>query len=41
MAKIYANLINNGIICPKTNNPYTIDDVPARLQETVKELLEN
>ena len=39
MAKIYANLINNKVICPKTGNPYVIDDIPIQLQEAVKQLL--
>ena len=39
MAKIYANLINNEVINPKTGMTYTIDDVPAKLQDAVKELL--
>lgn len=39
MAKIYAALIEKGAICPKTGKPYTIDDVPARLQAKVRQLL--
>lgn len=42
MAKVYASLIKNGVINPKTNLPYTIDDVPdyKNLREEVKKLLE-
>lgn len=39
MAKIYANLINNKVVNPKTGLEYVIDDVPVKLQEAVKELL--
>ncbi len=41
MAKIYANLINDKVINPKTSEEYSINDVPASLQEDVKKLLEN
>ena len=40
MAKIYANLIMKGAICPKTNQPYTIDDVPAVLKDAVQAILD-
>lgn len=39
MAKIYADLIRRGVVNPKTGNPYTIEDVPARLQDAVRALL--
>ena len=39
MAKIYANLIEGKVINPKTGLEYAIDDVPAKLQEAVKEIL--
>lgn len=39
MAKIYAALIRKGAICPKTGSPYTIDDVPERLRDQVRQLL--
>lgn len=40
MAKVYADLIKKRTINPKTGNPYTIEDVPNKLQDLVKELLE-
>ena len=41
MAKIYAKLICKGIINPKTNNVYTIEDIPdEKLREQVVILLE-
>ena len=39
MAKIYARLIKTGAINPKTNRPYTINDVPENLREEVERLL--
>lgn len=39
MAKIYADLILKKAICPKTGKPYTIKDVPERLQAEVKKLI--
>ena len=39
MIKIYVSLISNGVINPKTNLPYTIDDVPSRIKEAVRNLL--
>lgn len=41
MAKIYADLILKGAICPKTGLPYTLDDVPAKLRDAVRELIES
>lgn len=41
MAKVYADLIKKGAINPKTGNAYTIDDVPKKLQDAVKELLDS
>ncbi len=40
MAKVYADLIIKGAICPKTGKPYTLDDVPARIREDVRKILE-
>lgn len=39
MAKIYADLIKKVIICPKTGEPYNIDDVPQKLRKEVKKIL--
>lgn len=39
MAKIYADLIKSGTINPKTGKPYKLEDVPAKLRETVSKLL--
>ena len=39
MAKIYANLIKNEVINPKTGMIYAIEDVPVKLQEAVRVLL--
>lgn len=40
MARIYANLIMKGAICPKTNQSYTINDVPEMLREAVQAILD-
>ena len=40
MAKVYANLIRKGTINPKTGVAYTIDDVPAKLKDAVKAILD-
>ena len=40
MAKVYASLIQKGAICPKTGEAYTLEDVPERLREEVRQLLE-
>ena len=39
MAKIYADLILKGAICSKTNEPWTIEDVPLRLRSAVEAIL--
>ena len=39
MAQIYASLIMKGAICPKTGEPYTINDVPERLRAEVEAIL--
>lgn len=39
MAKIFANLIEDKVINPKTGVSFVIDDVPAGLREAVKEIL--
>lgn len=40
MAKIYARLIKNGTINPKTGKPYALEDVPESLRDAVRALLE-
>lgn len=39
MAKIYASLIMKGEVCAKTGEPWTLEDVPARLRDAVEEIL--
>lgn len=39
MAKIYASLIQKGELCGKTGQPWTLEDVPARLREAVQAIL--
>lgn len=39
MARIYASLIEEGTICPKTGEPWTIQEVPAKLREAVLAIL--
>lgn len=39
MARIYADLIREQVINPKTGKPYTIDDVPAKLKAAVQAIL--
>lgn len=41
MAHVYAALIQKGAINPKTEQPYTIDDVPRLLRDAVQLLLNN
>ena len=41
MAKIYVKKIVEGAINPATDEAWTINDVPARWQDQVKEMLEN
>lgn len=41
MVKIYIKKIASGAINPETGNPWTIDDVPERWREEVREALEN
>lgn len=41
MVKLYVNKIVNGDINPKTEQPWTIDDVPTRWREQVREALVN
>lgn len=41
MAKVYADLIRKGAICPKTGKPYTLEDVPEKLREEVRRILED
>lgn len=40
MAVVYATLIVNGTINPKTGNPYKFTDVPAIIRPKVKTVLE-
>jgi hypothetical protein len=40
MAKVYADLIEGGVTNPKTGNPYSIDDVPAKLKAAVQAVLD-
>lgn len=39
MAYVYADLIRREAINRKTGLPYTIEDVPARLRESVEKIL--
>ena len=39
MAYVYANLIKNGTINPKTGKAYTIDDVPSIIRAEVEKIL--
>ena len=39
MAKIYASLIQKGELCTKTGEPWTLEDVPARLRDAVQTIL--
>ena len=39
MAYVYANLIKKGTINPKTEKPYTIDDVPSIIRAEVEKIL--
>lgn len=39
MAQVYASLIKNGTVNPKTGSPYTIADVPAVIRGQVQALL--
>ena len=39
MVKVYADLIKKGVINPKTGNVFCVDDVPSKLQDSVKKLL--
>lgn len=41
MAKVYYDRIVNRKINPKTGEEWTINDVPTRWQEEVREMLEN
>lgn len=41
MVKIYVKKIVNGEINPKTGKAWTIDDVPQKWREAVREELEN
>ena len=40
MARIYASLIRNGVTNPKTGAAYTLENVPERIRENVRTLLE-
>lgn len=39
MIQVYASLIKNGTVNPKTGKVYTIEDVPAIIRSKVQELL--
>ena len=39
MAKVYANLIKNKTINPKTGNEWKIEDVPSGIRDEVERLL--
>lgn len=41
MVKLYIRKITSGDINPVTELPWTIDDVPERWREQVREALEN
>ena len=41
MARVYADLIRKGVICPKTGKPYSIEDVPSKLRKAVKKILDD
>ena len=41
MAYVYADLIRKGTINPKTGKSYTIDDVPERIREHVRKVIED
>ena len=39
MAKIYAELILKDVICPKTGNPWRLEDVPSKIRAAVQAIL--
>ena len=39
MAQVYASLIEEHAICPKTGEAWSIQEVPARLRESVLSIL--
>lgn len=39
MAYVYADLISKSAINPKTEKPYTIDDVPSIIRADVEKIL--
>lgn len=41
MVNLYVKKITSGAINPATNEPWTIEDVPTRWREQVREALEN
>ena len=41
MAKVYYDRISNHKINPKTGEEWTLNDVPERWREAVREMLEN
>lgn len=41
MVKLYVKKITSGAINPITGEPWTINDVPERWREDVREALEN
>ena len=40
MIQVYASLIKNGTVNPKTGKAYTIEDVPTIIRRQVQELLD-
>lgn len=40
MVQVYASLIKNGTVNPKTGKAYTIEDVPAIIRGQVQKLLD-
>ena len=40
MVQIYVSLILKGATCPKTGEPYTLVDVPARIRAQVEAALQ-
>lgn len=39
MAQVYANLIKEGTVNPKTGKPYAIEDVPETIRPEVEAIL--
>lgn len=39
MAQVYANLVKNGTVNPKTGQPYKLEDVPAVIRKQVEKIV--